>query len=225
MELRMHVEKRPAGPRVRRGSPDPARAAQAKPQFHLCIPDLSGDERLAAPGPPDKPPHQPAPPRNPIDAARTKLSEKRYREGHQHVTEMIEGLRDKRRRLFKRLWTASVVLTALSVVALAVELVHRADFLSTLGDTVETNGHSTIDSSRRARRSADRSATPRKLAAPRQWTNELPAEPSVQSAVFETTGRAGQEGAWLEGKIADTDIDTDRSRSGALHDDPQPGPR
>jgi hypothetical protein len=219
MELGMHVEKRPAGPRAAH------LAANAKPQFHLCIPDVSGHVRLPAAGSREKPLHPPAALRNPIEAARIKLSEKRYQDGHQHVTDMIEGLRDKRRRLFRRLWTASVVLTALSVVALAVELIHKADFFNSLGDTVESNGHAAIDSSRRARSSAARRAPPTKPTAPRQWANELPAEPSVQSAVYETTGRAGQEGAWLEGKIADTDTETDRSRPGALHDDPQSGPR
>jgi hypothetical protein len=219
MELGMHVEKRPAGPRAARP------AANAKPQFHLCIPDVSGDERLSVAGSRERPLYPPVAPRNPIEAARNKLSEKRYRDGHQHVTEMIEGLRDKRRRLFKRLWTASVVLTALSVVALAVELIHKTDVFSSLGDTVQTDGHSAIDSSRRARSGAVRHAPLKKTAAPRQWSNELSAEPSVQSAVYETTGRAGQEGAWLEGKIADTETETDRSRPGALHDDPQSGPR
>jgi hypothetical protein len=218
MELGMHVEKRPAGPRAARP------AANAKPKFHLCIPDVSGDERLSVAAPPEKPLPAPVALRNPIEAARNKLSEKRYRDGHQHVTDMIEGLRDKRRRLFKRLWTSSVVLTALSVVALAVELIHKADF-SSLGDTVETNGRAAIDSSRHARSSATRPAPLTKPAAPQQWSNELPAEPSVQSAVYETTGRVGQEGAWLEGKIADTETETDRSRPGAPHDDPQSGPR
>jgi hypothetical protein len=219
MELGMHVEKRPAGPRAARP------AANAKPQFHLCIPDVSGDERLPASGLREKPFDQPAAPRNPIDAARAKLSEKRYRDGHQHVTDMIEGLRDKRRRLFKRLWTASVVLTALSVVALAVELIHNADLFSSLGDTVETNGHSAIDSSHRTRTGTARNALLKKPPAPRQWSYELPADAPVQSAAYETTGRAGQEGAWLAGKITDTDTETDRSRPGAPDDDSQSSPR
>src|ERR1700730_15795628 len=141
MELGMHVEKRPAGPRADRP------AANAKPQFHLCIPDVSGEETLRLPGALEKSLRLSPAPRNPIDAARAKLIEKRYREGHQHVTEMIEGLRDRRRRLFKRLWTASVVLTALSVVALAVEVIHKTDVFSSLGDTVQTDGRSVIDSS------------------------------------------------------------------------------
>jgi hypothetical protein len=219
MELGMHVEKRPAGPRAARP------AANAKPQFHLCIPDVSRDARLPADGSRERPLYPPVAPRNPIEAARNKLSEKRYRDGHQHVTDMIEGLRDKRRRLFKRLWAASVVLTALSVVALAVEVIHKADVFNSLGDTVETNGRSASDTPRRTRIGAARNAHLKKPAEPRQWSNELPAEPSVQSAVYETTGRAGQEGAWLEGKIADTETETDRSRPGALHDDPQSGPR
>ncbi len=68
--------------------------------------------------------HRPDPiARDPIARAQSRLSEKRYQDGHQQVTGLIERMREKRRRLFDRLWIASIALTALSVVALAVELI------------------------------------------------------------------------------------------------------
>jgi len=221
----MYVEKRPTGLQIRRGSQDHARPANVRPQIHLCIPDLSGDEKSLAAGLRSKSPQQSAPPRDPIDAARAKLSEKRYREGHQHVTDMIEELREKRRRLFKRLWAGSIALTALSVVALAVELIHRAEFLNPLSDTVQTDDQPATSPSRRTHGGVARRPALKKTPVPRQWSNALPTETPVQSAVYETTGRAGQEGAWLDGKIAETDTETDRSRPGAPHDDSQSGPR
>ncbi len=49
--------------------------------------------------------------------------------------------------------------------------------------------------------------------------NSLPADNWVQTVAYETAGPAEHEGVWLGGTI--TDSDSDRTNSGALHDDHQ----
>src|SRR5262249_7930065 len=100
------------------------------PSIHLCIPDLAAEENSAGTGQRPQERRAPASFRDPILDARSKLSEKRFRDGHQQVTTMIEDLRHSRRRQFHRLWIASLALTAASVVALAIGLfqnMNRAD--------------------------------------------------------------------------------------------------
>src|SRR5579862_7696723 len=54
-----------------------------------------------------------------VAMARTENSQRRYEEGHRQVTRMIDRMRDRRRRWFDRLWFTSVLLTVLSIGALA----------------------------------------------------------------------------------------------------------
>src|SRR5262249_50686986 len=130
MEMGMPVEQRPTV------SPSRAPTAPSKPRFYLRLPDVLAESKPAATA---ARPGEPAPVRNPVASARAKLSEKRFLDGHRQVTSMIEGLRDRRRRMFSRLWNASIVLTALSVVALAIELIQRTDVLRSFGDTVQSD--------------------------------------------------------------------------------------
>jgi hypothetical protein len=147
------------------------------------------------------------------------LSEKRFLDGHKQVTSMIEALRSRRRRLFRHLWYASVTLTALSVVALAVELLHKMDFLNSIGDTVETNVPHESAAPGAARDTAGGKAPRAKSGAPRAWSNALPADSPVESAVYDKIDHADREGAWLQGTIADQD--PDRPDLGTRHDDHQ----
>jgi len=152
------------------------------------------------------------------------LNEKRILEGQRQVTSMIAGLRDRRRKLFGRLWAASILLTALSVVALAVELVQRMDFLNSIGDTVQIDEQKTAEIPRGTPPTAPAEKPGRKSGAPREWSNQLPAEGpnsgKVQSAAYESSRAGSEKGAWLSGTISDNE--TDSPRSGDLHDDHQP---
>jgi len=208
----MPVEQRPAASRP--GAP----VSASKPQIYLRLPDVFAEEPLLKTALHTVPSRRP----NPSDSlgeARAKLSEKRFLDGHRQVTSMIEGLRNRRQRLFRHLWYASVTLTALSVVALAVEVVHRMDFLNSIGDTVETSDphESAVPSA--ARDTADGKAPRAKPGAPRAWSNALPADSSVESAVYEKVDGTLHQGAWLQGTIADQD--SDRPHLGTLHDDHQ----
>lgn len=207
----MPVDQRPAG--SRRGAP-----AAVKPRFHLRLPDVYADERVPAPRLHD-PDRLTELPRDSSGRARIRLSEERFREGHQQVTAMIEGLRGKRRRVLKRLWAASVALTALSVVALAVEVLGRMDLLSAFGDPVIQTADQAASESPRPK---SRPATPGKSLpnAPREWANKLPGDGPVRSAVYETDAAAARQGAWLPGTI--TDNDSDNPHRGVQHDDHQP---
>jgi hypothetical protein len=91
------------------------------------------------------------------------------------------------------------------------------DFLNSIGETVETH---VPRESAAARDTAVGKAAPRaKPGAPRAWSNALPADSPVESAVYEKIDRADHEGAWLQGTIADQD--SDRPHLGTLHDDHQ----
>ncbi len=135
---------------------------------------------------------------------------------------MIDKLRNRRQRLISTLWVASVALTALSVIVLAVELVHKSNYLNSAGDTIQTDEQ--IEAPRKKNAALPRpgrrmNAALRAVHLPQEWTNSLPADKPVQTASYETAGHAGHEGAWLGGTI--TDSDSDRTNSGALHDDHQ----
>jgi hypothetical protein len=156
-----------------------------------------------------------------IGAARAKLSEKRFLEGHRQVTGMIEDLRNRRRRLFKRLWVASIVLTALSVVALAVELVQRTEVLKSFGDSAQTEDHAAPKPLQKVHEATPLKTTPAKSGAPREWSNQLPEDGTVESAIYETSQKNRDNGAWLGGTI--TDNESESPRRGDLHDDHQSG--
>ena len=126
----------PVEPRVPGNGRGALVAPPKKPQFHLRLPDVfvdrHGDRTLA-----DGTRRANSPPvHDAVASARAKLSEKRFAEGHQQMAQMIATLRHRRQRFFRGLWSASVLLTALSVVALAVELLQRMDVLNPLGDPV-----------------------------------------------------------------------------------------
>ncbi len=207
----MSVEQRTSG--GRRGAHDTTQ----EPRILLRLPDVAPPSK-AAPARPNEPRKRAVPKTEDLADARTKLSERRFREGHQQVTEMIEKLRDRRRRLFKRLWAASVGLTALSVVALAVELVHQMEYPNSMDETVPTSEQPVARRKVPPDITASKSSRP-KSAAPREWPNSLPVQSPVQSAIYETAGQAKGAGARLGGSILDDE--SDRSQSGELHDDPQ----
>jgi hypothetical protein len=211
------------------------------------VPDLSADQK-PAPSAPRQPPkidsqrrdsqspsplplrktdERPAPSRDSIGDARAKLSEKRYAEGQRQVTGMIEGLRDRRQRMFRRLWTVSVLVTALSVAALGVELLkitHVASYFSS-----STDDPSIVGKSRNSGDADSSPRTPAKSDRPHVWSNGLPGESSDEApriehavsekAVIEQVGHTQRQGAWLPGTIADNDPESpDR---GEFHDDHQ----
>ena len=212
LEMGMPVDHRPTD--SRRGA-----ATASKPRFHLRLPDVSATVRPAAPSPAEPRPASSAPVRDAIGAARAKLSEKRFLEGHRQVTGMIEDLRNRRRRVFKRLWAASIVLTALSVVALAVELVQRTELLKSYGDAAQTEDHSTPQPLQKVHEATPLKTTPAKSGAPREWSNQLPEDGTVESAIYETTQQFRDNGVWLKGTI--TENETESPRRGDLHDDHQ----
>jgi len=205
----MPLEKRPA---LRlRGAPGQA----WPPSVHLCIPDLATEENSAGSGRRPEERHATASFRDPIRAARSKLSEKRFRDGHQQVTTMIEDLRDRRRRQFRRLWIASLTLTAASVVALAIGLfqnMSRAD-----RDAIRRSE----SRARRNRSHLDRHTLPPPETIPARG-NKSGERGSIESALYETPGRyetsgQGDDGAaWFEGTIAEGELN--ESSDGAGHD-------
>ncbi len=207
----MPVEHRPTASRP--GTP----AAMLKPPFHLRIPDVSAEPASAAP---QARPAAATLPRDPIAEARSKLSEKRILESQRQVSSLIAGARDRRRRLFGRLWAASILLTALSIVALAVELVQRMDFLNPVGDTVQIDNQKATEGPRGTPATATSGKPEAKPAAPREWSNQLPQKGAVESAVYETDRSGRKEGAWLPGTISDNE--TDKPLRGDVHDDHQP---
>jgi hypothetical protein len=227
-------------------------AAVSIPQFRLCLPDVSiespmrrsaAHENPKSPAPlADKPPapsspigdsrQRPSPPRDAGTAAPTRLSdsEKRYAAGQREVAGMIEELRGKRQRLFRRLWFASVLLTAASVVALGVELLQRTDLLHYFGGSDSTAEPSVVGKSRKVRSVDAGKSQPDKSDAPRVWSNGLPGEDPEKSSgvehvggeksVSEQIGHSERSGVWLPGTI--TDIDSEKPDRGDIHDDHQP---
>jgi hypothetical protein len=196
----------------------PEAASQAP--FHLRIPDVYAEQASAGPAARTI---VPAPPRDPIAEARARLNEKRILDGRRQVTSLIAGARDRRRKLFGRLWAASILLTALSVMALAVELVQRMDFLNSMGDTVQIDDQKVSESARGKSPRAPVAEPGPKSEAPREWSNQLPVEGPdsrpVQSAAYESARTGRDKAAWLSGAI--NDQETDSPRSGELDDNHQ----
>jgi hypothetical protein len=196
-----------------------ARGTAPKPRFHLRLPDVTA---AAAPAPRPEIAAQPtSAAHDPIAAARARLSEKRFLEGHRQVAGMIENFRNRRRRLFQRLWAGSIVLTALSVLALAVELVQRANLFKFVGDSAQVQEPSAPRALQKLHEAEPLQTTPAKPGAPREWPNRLPEEGAVESAIYETSQQYRENGVWLKGTI--TDNETDSPRRGDLHDDHQSG--
>jgi hypothetical protein len=209
----MFVDYRPTD--TRRGL-----ATAPKPRFYLRLPDVSAASRPAAPPALAPQPAPSAPIHDALTAARAKLSEKRFLEGHRQVTSLIEDFRNRRRQLFQRLWAASIVLTALSVVALAVELVQRTNLLKSLGDSAQNEELSAPRPLEKVHEATPLKTTPAKSGAPREWSNQLPAEEGmVESAIYETSQQYRDNGVWLKGTI--TDNETEGPGGGDLHDDHQ----
>jgi len=202
----MPVEKRPAS-NFRDG---PVRVSS--PSIHLCIPDLTADEDVSQ--------DQPAAVRrprestlDPISLARSKISEKRFRDGHQQVTSMIEDLRDRRRRRFRLLWTASIALTACSIVALGFGLFQTTN--KGEGESIRSNDSRARARTRKNRSMAERDAATLSRPIPGDL-KLLPTREPVRPALYETPTPAEDSGAWFEGTIADGE--SDQSSDGAVHD-------
>jgi hypothetical protein len=226
LEIEMPLEKRPV--QNHRGAP----LAVPRRPFHLRLPDVMADQKTqAAPDSEVQLPRQPAP-YDPIAKAKAQLSEKRYQDGHQQVTGLIDRLREKRRRLFDRLWIASIALTALSVVALAVELIQSmqspvparvatAPFKK--NDTVKQND--TAKKQDAPRQITNRtSPSPARTVSPvaaREWSNESPDDQPVKSALYTTEEGPKPKGVWLDGLVPNPDPDSERPTNGVQHDDPQ----
>lgn len=194
----MPLEKRPE--QAHRGPP----AAASRRPFHLRLPDVFADEKPhAAPGPERHPPQQAAA-YDPIAKVRSQLSAKRYRDGHQQVTGLIERLRERRRKLLDRLWVASIALTALSIVALAVELIQEMH--SSIATPAAIPGVDQADSqSQLARTTSAPPARPVSSAA----ASGSPDNHPVKSALYTTEEGPEHKGARLDGWITAPDPDSE----------------
>lgn len=180
--------------------------------FHLRLPDLFAAERprtvRSAPPRSEEKPSRSTVAVEPVAQARQKLSHKRYRDGKQQVAGIIEDARARRRKLFGRLWIASVTLTALSIVALAIELIQGLHPGTATGDAIPV----AADGGPIVRKSSSRS--PRRVvpAVARKWSNESPgggaADGSVQSALYTMEGDKKPNGVWLDGTINESDSET-----------------
>jgi hypothetical protein len=215
----MPLEKGPAARRP--GMP----ARPTGTSLRLRIPDLASDWQIAAPvvvapkkEPPPVIPRPPVKPPavvdDPIARARAKLSEKRDTDRHQQVTTMITGMRNRRRRLLDRMWIGSIGLTALSVVALGVELLHELHDANPAVETATFDVDAPIpDEVPRGRDTREIQQVSGTIA--RTWSNELPEENAVKQALHTTEGDASPPGAWLPGTI--TDSDSEAQQSGVTH--------
>lgn len=203
----MPVEKRPPG--SLRG---PA-GRTSQPAIHLCIPELTGDQDdggdVAASS---QGLHQLE--HDPVALARSRISEKRFREGHRQVTGIIEDLRARRQRRLNRLWIGSIALTAASVIVLAVGLfrdAHDESQPSRRGEPASkarsSRTHSLLDDG------AAEISHPVRVQA-----NRLPEDDPIQPVAYETSEELRGAGAWLDGTISDKE--TSGPADGTLHDDP-----
>ena len=156
----------------------------------------------------------------PAQSARARLSEKRYQDGHQQVTGMIERMRERRRKLLGRLWVASIALTAFSIVALAIELIQGIH--SPIATRAAISKGAKADASPNlARKTSTSAARPVSPVAAREWSNESPDDQPVKSALYTTEDGPHSKGAWLDGLITDPDSDSERPSPGVQHDDHQ----
>jgi hypothetical protein len=141
-----------------------------------------------------------------VAAARTEISQRRYEEGHRQVTRIIDRMRDRRRRWFDRLWFTSVLLTVLSIGALAIELYQNFSEPQSDADTAATYDamRPTNLQARKSEKRTGKQVVPINSEDP---ANEM-AEPAddetpVNSAIYTTTEGGQPQGAWLTGKIND----------------------
>lgn len=152
-----------------------------------------------------------------VPSTDSKLSQKRYHDGRQQVTGMLERMRENRRKLFDRLWVASIAVTALSVVVLAVEIIQGIQ--SPVAARVE---HPTLKKtgsrSRLAQNPAASPSRPVSAAAARTWENETQNEQPVTSALYTTEESPQPQGVWLDGPIANTDPEPDGPSQRGQHD-------
>ena len=236
----MPLEKRPV--QNHRGAP----VAVPRRPFHLRLPDVFADQiPRATPSSELRSPRK-ASAYDPTARAKAQLSEKRYQDGHQQVTSLIDRLREKRRRLFDRLWVASIALTALSIVALAVELIQSMQTpvpvrVATVpfkkndtgkndtgkndtgkNDTGKNDTGKKKDAPRQiARKTSTSPGQPVSPVAAREWSNELPDDQPVKSALYTTEEGPKPKGVWLDGLVANPDPDSERPTRGVQHDDHQ----
>lgn len=192
-----------------------ATALRSQPPFHVRVPDVSPPRKprpasQSAAGLQNKPTMRPTA-HDPVAKARARLKKKRYDDGHQHVTTMIDRMRDKRRRLFGRLWIASVVLTAMSIIALAVEVIQGLSFTAATAESIPAAGGA--ETARAvARKPSARSSRSVVPAEGQIATSELSDASTdknpVKSALYTTDGRGKPKGVWLDGTINDSDSDT-----------------
>lgn len=241
----MPVEKRTA--RTNRLAP----VALPRRPFHLRLPDLFADEKpRATPGPERQPP-RPAVVNDPtararsqltdrqlpvarsntaqsnntrsngVQSAKSRLSQKRFQEGQQHVAGMIERMREKRRKLFDRLWIASIALTALSVLALAVELIQGVQSPVPTRIT-HPSAKRTAAPRQLVKKASDSPVPPVSAAAARTEANERQDDQPVTSALYTTEeDRPQPPNVWLDGPIANPDSEPQRLSRGGPHDSHQ----
>jgi hypothetical protein len=188
------------------------------------LPDLFAEEKSQTTPDAERRPPQQAVTYDPTARARAQLSERRYQNGHQQVTGMIERMRVRRRKLLDRLWVGSIALTALSIVALAVELIQgmQSPIATRVASRVGSRPVQKADTSRQVgRKTSAPPAQPVSTAAAREWSNELPEDQPVKSALYTTEEGPKPKGVWLDGLITNPDSDSERPSPGAQHDDHQ----
>lgn len=141
--------------------------------------------------------------------SQARSSEKRYQEGHEQVTGIIERVRKRRRKLFNRLWVASIALTAISIMALAVELIQGMQSPATTRVAIPKRDK--VDDQRQlVLKTPAPVPSPRDVstAAAREWSNESPEDQPVKSALYTTEEGLKPQGAWLDGQISNPDSDS-----------------
>lgn len=203
----MPVEKRPAG------SLQGTAGRASQPAIHLCIPELTGDEDDGDGTASSSQSLRHLEP-DPVALARSRISEKRFREGHRQVTGIIEDLRARRQGRLNRLWIGSIALTAASVIVLAIGLFRETT------DATQPSRREGPPS--KARSSSTNSLSDHSAAeisrSVRVQANMLPEDDPIQPVAYEASPESSRAGAWLDGTI--TDKETSGPADGTLHDDP-----
>jgi hypothetical protein len=173
-------------------------AVPVKPQLSVSTPSVSKSKPASRPTA-----------HNQVASARARISKQRYDDGHQHVTNLIDRMRDRRRRILDRLWIASVVLTALSIVALVVEVIQNLNTAQPAAESAHSHASPTRPVARRSSPRSPRSVVP---AAAQVLANELPepenGEHPVKSALYTTDRPNRPKGVWLDGTITDNESET-----------------
>jgi hypothetical protein len=205
-EMAPPVERNPADKHRR------AAALRSLPPFQLSVPDLTPSRKprpaVSAPASPQSASAGGPTENDPVAAARARVSQRRYDDGHQHVTSLIGRMRDRRRQLFGRLWIASVILTALSIIALVVEVIQNlnAPQATAEAELATVDAKAVRPSTGRLASRSTRNVVP---AEAQTLATDLPesvdGEQPVQPAHY-TTDRPGKpQGVWLDGTIDDKD--------------------